>query len=569
MRITARSVLPLFALTLLLLRPAGADAPAGDQTVPDVVGLQVADAGVLLQQAGFAFEVEAVLAPGVVMGMVLGQDPGGLAVRPTSTTVRVLVAGVKKVTAPTPPVATPPVAPPPPPPVAPPAEPAPVEPPPVAPPPAEPPAGEAPPSGLLPEPPSEEPAAAPSAGPPAEVPSSAPAEPPAAPVLPGLEEVPAEPAPDTNGPALPKAFGLSRQEAEQTLAGYQLLLEVTLTSPDMQGRVVEQHPMPGTNLALGQTVTLIFGLANEPGREYRQVPALEGLTPEKAQEKLSQAGYGVAWCSIPSPNDRAGLVVGTTPHRFSYLLKGEAVRVRIGRGTGEALPPPATEIPPVPPTPSTEQPPSGELPAPAEPVAPVEPPLPPPVEPTPAPSDPPAGPVAPPSEPPPSEPPPSEPPPSEPPAPPSEPPPSEPPPSEPPAPPSEPPPSEPPPVEPAPAEPAPAEPVPTEPAPTPFLPQPPRPAPGPVTLTGPADSDSFPRAYGPTFEWRTVPNADGYEWELEQETNGSWQAARTERLIGTKFRPARMEIGRYRWRVRALNGDVPGSWADYRLLFLY
>ncbi len=543
MRILSRSVLPLLALTLLLARPAGADAPAGDQTVPDVVGLQVRDAEVLLQQAGFPFEIEAVLAPGVVMGEVLGQDPGGLAVRPTSTTVRVRVAGAKKVVAPAPSVAPPPVALPPPPPVAPPAEPAPVEPPPVEPPATEPPAGEAPPSGLLPEPPSQEPAAAPSTEPPSEVPAPPPVEAPLAPVLPGLEDVPAEPGPDTNGPALPKAFGLSRQEAEQTLAGYQLLLEVTLTSPDMQGRVVEQHPMPGTNLALGQTVTLIFGLANEPGREYRQVPALEGLTPEQAQEKLSKAGYGVAWCSIPSPNDRAGLVVGTTPHRFSYLLKGEAVRVRIGRGTGEALPPPTTEVPPEPPTPSTEQPPSGELPAPAEPVAPVEPPLPPPVEPTPAPSDPPAGPVAPPSEPPPSEPP----------APPSEPPPSEPPPSEP------------PPVEPAPAEPAPAEPVPTEPAPTPFLPQPPRPAPGPVTLTGPADSDSFPRAYGPTFEWRTVPNADGYEWELEQETNGSWQAARTERLIGTKFRPARMEIGRYRWRVRALNGDVPGSFADYRL----
>ncbi len=521
MRTLFRSVLPLLLFTLafagpaLLARPACADAPAGDQTVPDVVGLQVRDAEVLLRQAGFQFEIEAVLAPGVVVGEVLGQDPGGLAVRPTSVTIRVRVAGAKKVVEPTPPVA-PPVAPP-----------------------AEPPPAEAPPSGNLPEPPTLEPAAPTAVEPPAEVPAPPPAEVPLASVLPGLESLPAEPGPDTSGPALPNTFGLSRQEAEQKLAGYQLLLEVTLTSADMQGRVVEQHPMPGTTLALGQVVTLIFGLANEPGREYRQVPALEGLTTEQAQEKLTKAGYGVAWCSVPSPNDRAGLVVDTTPHRFSYLLKGEAVRVRIGRGNGEALPHPATEVAPLPPTPSTEQPPSGELPAPAEPVAPSEPPPPPPppAEPTPAPSEPPAGPV---------------------------PAPSEPPPSEPVAPPSEPPPSEPP-----PAEPVPAEPVPTEPAPTPFLPQPPRPAPGPVALTGPADSDSFPRAYGPTFEWRTVPNADGYEWELEQETNGSWQAARTERLIGTKFRPARMEIGRYRWRVRALNGEVPGSWADYRLLFLY
>jgi hypothetical protein len=100
-------------------------------------------------------------------------------------------------------------------------------------------------------------------------------------------------------------------------------------------------------------------------------------------------------------------------------------------------------------------------------------------------------------------------------------------------------------------------------------PAPPKPAPGPVTLIGPVDSESYPRAYGANFEWRTVPNADGYEWELQQETGGAWRQARTEKLIGTKFRPARLEIGRYRWRVRALNGDTPGAWSDFRLLFLY
>ena len=104
----------------------------------------------------------------------------------------------------------------------------------------------------------------------------------------------------------------------------------------------------------------------------------------------------------------------------------------------------------------------------------------------------------------------------------------------------------------------------------PFPVQPPKPAPGTTQLTGPAEGDSFPKAYGPTFEWQTVPNADGYHWALEaEEANGTWREVRTETLIGTKFRPARLEAARYRWRVRALNGDVPGEWSAWRRLYLY
>jgi len=524
MRTLWRSVAPLLTLTLLLAGPAAADAPAGDQTVPDVVGLDISKAQGMLTAAGFAFEV--VRVEGEPSNLVVGQDPGGLALRPTDITVQIMVPG-RETPAPTPPARTappaiepPPVAPPEEPP---PAEPAPVESLPVAPP-TGPPSGDAPPSGSLPvAPPLTE------SPPPTVVPAPAPTGP-QEPTLPDLSSLHAEPGPDLSGPALPSTFSLSREEAERKLAGYQLLMEVTLTSADMQGRVVEQIPVPGTNLALGQTVTLVFGLADEPGREYRQVPALEGLTPEQALAKLTKQGYTAAWCTVPSANDRAGLVVDSTPRRFSFLLKGEAVRVRIGRGTGEVLPPPAKESRPTPGAPNGDEPPSGSLPPTGTPVepppaAPVEPPLTVPVEP---------------------------------------PPPAEPPP----APPAEPPPA--PPVEPPPAPPQePPAPAPAEPAPTPFLPQPNRPAPGPTKLTGPADSDSFPKAYGPTFEWLTVPNADGYEWELEEEIPGGWRASRNEKLIGTKFRPARMEAGRYRWRVRALNGDVPGSWAEYRLLFLY
>jgi beta-lactam-binding protein with PASTA domain len=127
---------------------------------------------------------------------------------------------------------------------------------------------------------------------------------------------------------------------------------------------------------------------------------------------------------------------------------------------------------------------------------------------------------------------------------------------------------------PAPAEPAP----PAQPEPPPAAPSvpvspppgtPPKNAPGPVTLLGPVESENYPRAHGATFEWRTVPNADAYEWELQIQSGTSWKTAQTEKLIGTKFRPARLEAGRYRWRVRALSGENPGAWTDFRALYLY
>ena len=236
------------------------------------MGLTQAEAERYAKQAGFEVRFEIVAAPGTADGVVLSQDPGGLAVRETGTILTVRVAGTKSRVAEAPPA-----------PVAPPraaAAPPPSEPPPSEPPAPSAPTTEAPPSGTIPELPPTATEPPPAAPVPAEPVPSEPA--PAAPGVPGLGDLPAEPGLDLTGPPLPNTFGMSRQEAERALSGYQLFMEVTLTSADMQGRVVEQHPEPGQPLSLGQPVTLIFGLANEPGPQYRQVPALEGVTPEEA-----------------------------------------------------------------------------------------------------------------------------------------------------------------------------------------------------------------------------------------------------------------------------------------------
>ena len=67
-----------------------------------------------------------------------------------------------------------------------------------------------------------------------------------------------------------------------------------------------------------------------------------------------------------------------------------------------------------------------------------------------------------------------------------------------------------------------------------------------------------------------MPGATGYEWELQVEArDGSWSTVTTETVEGTKFRPKRMERGRFRWRVRALRDDLAGDWSDFRRLFMY
>ncbi len=320
-----------------------------------------------------------------------------------------------------------------------------------------------------------------------------------------LDALPLEALPNLNGPPLPNVLGRSAAEAERLLRGWRVVTELTLTPPESAGKIVEQDPEPTRTLAPGEAVTVVVGTATSPGPQARQVPALVGRTLDEALADLKAAGFVPTLRAAVSGEGERGRVLAQAPHRYSFAQRGGNVKVVVSRGPAGAAGP--SPAPAVPPGP-----PAGETP----PTGPLEPP---PAPPAPQPGLPEPTPPVPPTEPPP------------------------------------------PPTEPLPAPVPPVPPVP----PTPPAP----PAPGPVLLLGPLDSESAPRAYGATFEWRTVPNADGYEWSLEQEAGGTWREVRSEKLVGTKFRPARIEAGRYRWRVRALRGPTPGAWTDYRLLFRY
>ncbi len=91
------------------------------------------------------------------------------------------------------------------------------------------------------------------------------------------------------------------------------------------------------------------------------------------------------------------------------------------------------------------------------------------------------------------------------------------------------------------------------------------------TLVSPSEGQSFPRAYGSTFQWAAVEGASRYEWALEAEgADGAYGEVAREVVNDTRYRPARMESARYRWRVRALDSaGAQGPWSPWFRLYMY
>ncbi len=88
-------------------------------------------------------------------------------------------------------------------------------------------------------------------------------------------------------------------------------------------------------------------------------------------------------------------------------------------------------------------------------------------------------------------------------------------------------------------------------------------------LRTPQDSDSIPTNFGVSFDWAPMSQASEFDWELQQEmAGGTWRAIDVRR-VKQGFRMTSLKRGRYRWRVRALDGTRPGDWTPYRLLYIY
>jgi hypothetical protein len=54
-----------------------------------------------------------------------------------------------------------------------------------------------------------------------------------------------------------------------------------------------------------------------------------------------------------------------------------------------------------------------------------------------------------------------------------------------------------------------------------------------------------------------------------EQAGSAWKPLPTMVVRETRHRPARIERGRFRWRVRALAGDTPGEWSAFFRLYVY
>lgn len=467
-------------------------AYAGEEMVPDVVGLRVHEAKAMMDEAGFAARVQNV--PGKPIGIVFSQDPGGMATRDTATPVTLQVGGPTPKPGPGP----------------------------------TPPPDDGPPAGL----PRTD-------GPPAGAGTSPIDRPPTSTDKPDRDPlsrdpvggargfvwngvpVPAEALANTNGPNLPGVLGQTARQAERALNRYRVRIEQTSAMPELIGQVLNQWPFAGSRLALGEEVTIVVGVGRAPSRNHRGVPQVQGRPWREAGRAVEKAGFKVAFTAVPCPDAKLGQIVSQSPLPGSLLERGQTMRLRIGSGSGTYAPgEPVREPDPAPRDPAPRDP-APRDPAPEDPAA----------------DGPPAGGGTSPIDVPPTGTPPRDEPPAD------------------------------------------KPPPPTPPADTPPADEPPKDPGGassrkstlsaPVLRTPPA-GESYPHKYGADFTWTAIAGATGYELELQEELpSGAWQTLHTHKLGKTRFRPAKLERGRYRWRVRAVGDGSEGSWSEYRRLYMY
>lgn len=151
---------------------------------------------------------------------------------------------------------------------------------------------------------------------------------------------------------VPSVRDLAVDDATQMLTDLGFTVE-TRTRPDRDnpiGLVLEQTPAAQTRADAGSTVSLI--VAGEAGPEV--VPNLTGQTFEQAQQTLGDAGFGIRQVQEESAEVPEGSVIRTEPGANSEVAAGSTITVVVSSG------PPPEPSPSEPPADQTDPPANGE-----------------------------------------------------------------------------------------------------------------------------------------------------------------------------------------------------------------
>jgi serine/threonine-protein kinase len=156
--------------------------------------------------------------------------------------------------------------------------------------------------------------------------------------------------------AVPNVVGLDQSAAESALEDKQLVPVVVQEQSDQpEGKVFQQDPVVGTQVAAGDRVTITVS----QGPASVAVPDVVGLTRGDARGELQTAGFKVdvktRAATDPADDD---IVLDQRPAPKTQLKKGRTVVIYVGVYTA---PPPQTGTTPAPtpPAPSTTPPASG------------------------------------------------------------------------------------------------------------------------------------------------------------------------------------------------------------------
>jgi eukaryotic-like serine/threonine-protein kinase len=129
--------------------------------------------------------------------------------------------------------------------------------------------------------------------------------------------------------AVPQLVGLNRAAAKRIAQTAQLsLVENVVPSDRPAGLIVAQNPSAGQQVAIGSKVTV--NVSRGPG--LVAVPALQGLTLDRAVETLTAAGLVPRVIRVPS-SAATDTVIAQDPPRGQRVKRGTVVRINVSAGT--------------------------------------------------------------------------------------------------------------------------------------------------------------------------------------------------------------------------------------------
>lgn len=127
---------------------------------------------------------------------------------------------------------------------------------------------------------------------------------------------------------VPQLTGLKVAAAKRLIASLHLSARIqNVSSAKPTGTVISQNPPAGQTIAKGGDVFL--SVSN--GSNLVAVPALRGLSVEKATAALANAGLVARVIQVPAP-EAAGTVIAQDPPQGQKVKKGTAVRINVSRG---------------------------------------------------------------------------------------------------------------------------------------------------------------------------------------------------------------------------------------------